>query len=204
MKDLKAWGQLRFMGRDYDISHLWDDVYTIPVKITSGRPSYSPKRGYRINIEQTLADFFSRVYPQRVRAQLSKRDNEERKDGLDTTCDTIQIDQSDTYAHHADPYDTEISISFMRTIRIPEDQRDYPLPPGSDTFPFFDIQNFSSSLPPEIVAQGGIFLPMYRKHFFRSYILGDCNKSCLLRPAADIPVCRARGHVDAVRMSQIR
>ncbi len=59
--------------------------------------------------------------------------------------------------------DPDVVISFMRTVRIPEDERNYPLPPGLGKFSLSNIQTFRSRLPPEMVAQGGLFLPMYRK-----------------------------------------
>jgi hypothetical protein len=41
------------------------------------------------------------------------------------------------------------SVSFQRTLRIPEDGQDYPLPPGLDPFPVHRVEDYqdpSSSL----------------------------------------------------------
>jgi hypothetical protein len=58
----------------------------------------------------------------------------------------------------------EAQISLSRSLRIPEDGRDYELPPGLGTFPIYDVRSFSGHLPVSMVAQGGLFLPMYRKY----------------------------------------
>ena len=58
---------------------------------------------------------------------------------------------------------TRFLIHFMRTVRVPEDRKEYSLPPGHGSFPLYDIEPFKSRLPPEMAVQGGIFLPMYRK-----------------------------------------
>jgi hypothetical protein len=57
-------------------------------------------------------------------------------------------------------------ISFMRTVRIPEDKKSYDLPPGLGLFPLFDSRPFNEKLPASMVAQGGLFLPMYREFQF--------------------------------------
>lgn len=53
----------------------------------------------------------------------------------------------------------------MRTVRVPEDGKNYDLPLDLGTFPLFNIQPFRHRLPPSIAAQGGLFLPMYRKSY---------------------------------------
>ncbi|KAM7185727.1 hypothetical protein V8F33_012237, partial [Rhypophila sp. PSN 637] len=53
-------------------------------------------------------------------------------------------------------------ISFMRTVRIPEDGKTYELPPSLGKFLLFDVRPFIERLPAFMAAQGGIFLPMYQ------------------------------------------
>jgi hypothetical protein len=57
----------------------------------------------------------------------------------------------------------KMSISFERTLRIPDDGKRYHLPPSLGCFPILDLD----TLPPERVPtkwkeQGGILLPMYQ------------------------------------------
>ena len=58
--------------------------------------------------------------------------------------------------------DAEGSVSFMRTLRIPDDNREYPLPPGVAEFPLRHVDDFAERLPSEWHQHGGIFLPMYQ------------------------------------------
>jgi hypothetical protein len=51
-------------------------------------------------------------------------------------------------------------ISFHRTLRLPDDNREYPLPPGLGNFPLSHVDDYANSLPPEWVEHGGIFFPM--------------------------------------------
>jgi hypothetical protein len=53
-------------------------------------------------------------------------------------------------------------IDFQRTLRIPDDNRDYPLPPGLGSFPLQHVDDFKESVPPDWIRHGGVFLPMYQ------------------------------------------
>jgi hypothetical protein len=39
------------------------------------------------------------------------------------------------------------TIQFQRTLRIPDDGKHYPLPPGLGTFPVRHIEDFANRLP---------------------------------------------------------
>ncbi len=54
------------------------------------------------------------------------------------------------------------SISFMRTLRLPDDNRSYPLPPGLGHFPLRHVDDFGATVPPVWKRHGGVFLPMYQ------------------------------------------
>jgi hypothetical protein len=56
----------------------------------------------------------------------------------------------------------ELRVSFQRTLRIPDDGRDYPLPPGLGAFPLCLVDDFSDRLPASSAEQGGVLLPMYQ------------------------------------------
>lgn len=55
------------------------------------------------------------------------------------------------------------AVSFQRTLRIPDDGRIYPLPPGLGAFPLYRVADFIDRVPPAWREQGGIFLPMYQR-----------------------------------------
>lgn len=55
-----------------------------------------------------------------------------------------------------------LTISFQRTLRIPDDNRDYPLPPGLGNFPLRHVDDFSKTVPATWLEHGGIMLPMYQ------------------------------------------
>jgi hypothetical protein len=58
--------------------------------------------------------------------------------------------------------DARCRIDFQRTLRIPDDNRDYPLPPGLGRFPLQHVDDFADRLPAEWPRHGGVFLPMYQ------------------------------------------
>ncbi|MFB1487727.1 MULTISPECIES: hypothetical protein [unclassified Thiocapsa] len=53
-------------------------------------------------------------------------------------------------------------IDFQRTLRIPDDNRDYPLPPGLGPFPLQHVDDFKDAVPADWIRHGGVFLPMYQ------------------------------------------
>lgn len=58
--------------------------------------------------------------------------------------------------------DAKLTIRFHRTFRIPDDGRDYPLPPSLGTFPLRHIDDFASRAPESWLGRGGVLLPMYQ------------------------------------------
>lgn len=58
--------------------------------------------------------------------------------------------------------DAVLEIEFQRTLRIPDDGRDYPLPPGLGRFPLRHVDDFAGRVPPEWLERGGAMLPMYQ------------------------------------------
>lgn len=57
----------------------------------------------------------------------------------------------------------DLSIRFQRTLRIPDDGRTYPLPPGLGAFPIRRVDDYRDRVPAEWVEQGGVFMPMYQR-----------------------------------------
>lgn len=58
--------------------------------------------------------------------------------------------------------DAELRIEFQRTLRIPDDDRTYPLPPGLGRFPLRHVDDFAERVPEPWVEHGGVMLPMYQ------------------------------------------
>ena len=53
-------------------------------------------------------------------------------------------------------------VEFQRTLRIPDDNREYLLPPGLGRFPLHHVDDYAHRLPAEWRAHGGVFLPMHQ------------------------------------------
>ena len=64
-------------------------------------------------------------------------------------------------------------IDFQRTLRIPDDNRDYPLPPGLGRFPLQHVDDFKSRVPADWLRHGGVFLPMYQAEALWINFAGD-------------------------------
>lgn len=58
--------------------------------------------------------------------------------------------------------DAELTITFVRTLRIPDDDKTYPLPPGLGTFPLQHVDDHRERVPGKWLDHGGVMLPMYQ------------------------------------------
>ena len=76
----------------------------------------------------------------------------------------------------------ECVIDFQRTLRIPDDNRSYPLPPGLDEFPVEHVDDFASKLPDSWRTHGGVFIPMYQSEALWINFSGDYP--CAIKIAA--------------------
>jgi len=70
-----------------------------------------------------------------------------------------------------------LTIEFQRTLRIPDDGEDYPLPPGLGQFPLFRVEELGGGAPAKWRETGGTVLPMYQSeamwiHFDSTYLPG--------------------------------
>ena len=54
------------------------------------------------------------------------------------------------------------AASFQRTLRIPDDGREYPLPPGLGRFPLLRVADYAERLPADW-GPDDLFLPMYQR-----------------------------------------
>jgi hypothetical protein len=58
--------------------------------------------------------------------------------------------------------EAKLYIEFQRTLRIPDDGRTYPLPPGLGRFPLRHVDDHADTVPPHWLQHGGVMLPMYQ------------------------------------------
>ena len=55
------------------------------------------------------------------------------------------------------------SVTFQRTLRIPDDGKTYPLPPTLGRFPVHRVTAYAKRIPHEWTERDGVFIPMYQR-----------------------------------------
>jgi hypothetical protein len=68
-----------------------------------------------------------------------------------------------------------LSIDLQRTLRIPDDGKTYPLPPGLGLFPLRHVDDHADTVPAHWLEHGGVLCPMYQSealwlHFAPDYV----------------------------------
>lgn len=58
--------------------------------------------------------------------------------------------------------DAAFHIALQRTLRIPDDGRDYPLPAGLGRFPMRHVDDFADRIPADWRRRGGVMVPMWQ------------------------------------------
>lgn len=58
--------------------------------------------------------------------------------------------------------DARLHITLHRTLRIPDDDRTYPLPPGLGAFPLSHVDDHAERVPGAWLDRGGVVVPMYQ------------------------------------------
>ena len=56
-----------------------------------------------------------------------------------------------------------LRVTFQRTLRIPDDGKRYPLPPGLGEFPLHRIEDYRSAVPDAWKDHGGVFMPLWQR-----------------------------------------
>ena len=64
-------------------------------------------------------------------------------------------------------------VNFMRTLRIPDDGQEYPLPPGLGRFPIRRVEDYPDTVPASWLEAGGFFIPMYQREALWLSFYGD-------------------------------
>jgi hypothetical protein len=90
----------------------------------------------------------------------------------------------------------ELDIVFQRTLRIPDDDRTYPLPPGLGAFPLRHVDDFANAVPAAWLEHGGVMLPMYQSEAMWLCFSGEYDPERGVQYPCAIKV--ATGKIDAV------
>lgn len=69
--------------------------------------------------------------------------------------------------------DAQCTVSFQRTLRIPDDDKTWPLPPGLGRFQMVHVDDFDATLPAEWIERGGVAFPMYQSEAMWIAFSGD-------------------------------
>ena len=96
--------------------------------------------------------------------------------------------------------DAACSIDFQRTLRIPDDGSDYPLPPGLGSFPLRHVDDFADRLPAAWLRRGGVLLPMHQAEAM--WLSFDCDGYPFAIKIATGKVCAVTGDAWAERLNR--
>jgi hypothetical protein len=75
----------------------------------------------------------------------------------------VTVDNGSQLAFTDPVSNTGLRVTFQRTLRIPDDGKTYPLPPGLGSFPIRRVLAYRDRVPTEWVKTSGVFLPMYQR-----------------------------------------
>jgi len=78
----------------------------------------------------------------------------------------------------------ECKIEFQRTLRIPDDNRSYSLPPGLGRFALNHVDDYAEKLPPHWKRHGGVFLSIYQSEALWINFAGWGDYPCAVKIAA--------------------
>ncbi|TQN74033.1 hypothetical protein CSHISOI_01396 [Colletotrichum shisoi] len=120
------------------------------VAITDGHSSYDVATGLRINRNERLIDFYNGCLRNTVNLHSSASPSIEKR----ASALAVQ-----------DAFDPRInsSITFQRTLRLPEDGESYGTSALLGPFPLFNAEEHASRLPSAMKSKGGFFFPMFQR-----------------------------------------
>lgn len=86
----------------------------------------------------------------------------------------IELDKDEMVVSFPDVHPSaELRLDFQRTLRIPDDDKLYPLPAGLGRFPLRHVDDFEARVPAPWIAHGGVMLPMYQSEALWIDFSGD-------------------------------
>ncbi len=75
----------------------------------------------------------------------------------------ITLENDGLVFHFPEVHDkARCAIDFQRTLRIPDDDNDYPLPPGFGSFALRHLDDYAGQSPSTWNSRGGVIMPMYQ------------------------------------------
>jgi hypothetical protein len=92
--------------------------------------------------------------------------------------------------------DARLEIDFQRTLRIPDDNNTYPLPPGLGSFPLVHVDDHARKVPRRWLEHGGVMLPMYQAEAM--WLLFAPGSAGGYGPAYPFAIKVAAGKINAV------
>jgi len=110
--------------------------------VTSGPSCYDLRKGYQINCNETLIEFFNRRYGSKAN-------------------ECLNFVNHGTYLTAGDTLH-RVTIQFKRTLRIPDDDNTYLLPESVSNFCLFETSAFEK-MPRSLQAKGGLLFPIYQR-----------------------------------------
>jgi len=74
-------------------------------------------------------------------------------------------------------------IAFKRTLKIPEDGNDYPLPADFGRLPICRVEDYADKVPSKWLSEGGFFIPLYQKEALFLEFEGQKWRPCAAKVA---------------------
>src|SRR5258708_28893374 len=65
------------------------------------------------------------------------------------------------------------TVSFERTLRIPDDGKTYTLPPSLGSFPLKHVDDYAKTVPDSWNKRGGVMMPMYQAEALWLFFRGE-------------------------------
>jgi len=115
-----------------------------PVEVTDSPSCYDIQDGYRIKVNESLADFYNSRFSGKTQV------------GVIAHPDYVEI-------HDKHNRNNQIYVDFKRTVRVPDSHQTYELPAPSASFPLLISRHFSSTLPESMRKKDGVFFPMLQR-----------------------------------------
>jgi hypothetical protein len=104
------------------------------------------KIGKSINMDEPLVAFANRQHGKQIQLNISEESSEDYGSLVDHLKDSRGL-----------------KITFLRTVRMPDDDKLHLLPAALGAFPLYNVSAYADLLPDKIVKDGGVFLPMWQR-----------------------------------------
>jgi hypothetical protein len=128
-----------------------DKKAPLNVEVTAGPSVYSLAEGLKINYQETLIDYCDEFLSRLPGVNQGGITIDPHIDSLFLS-DSRPLFQADGY-----------TISFHRTIRVPDDKKRYDLPERDDPIKLLPVSSFANRLPSSLAAKGGVMLSLYQR-----------------------------------------